>query len=178
MITSSIIFVVRLSDMLFAFSLKSCCYETGLSNEYCRLQGRSAEMCRSLGHVVADTPVDALTHARVHGRTTPGVPVHKDGGRAGGEGGGALWVEDRRVGGRRGSADGGGGAKSTVGGGSCFLAGLLLAPVRGQELTTDHRMVFEPERPGTDWGREGMCVCVCVCVCVCLHTHKHTHTCM
>ena len=96
MITSSIIFVVRLSDMLFAFSLKSCCYETGLSNEYCRLQGRSAEMCRSLGHVVADTPVDALTHARVHGRTT-----------------------------------------------------------RGQELTTDHRMVFEPERPGTDWGREG-----------------------
>ena len=118
MITSSIIFVVRLSDMLFAFSLKSCCYETGLSNEYCRLQGRSAEMCRSLGHVVADTPVDALTHARVHGRTT-----------------------------------------------------------RGQELTTDHRMVFEPERPGTDWGREGMCVCVCVCVCVYTHTNTHTHVC-
>jgi len=36
--------------------------------EYCRLQGRSAEMCRSLGHVVADTPVDALAHARGHGR--------------------------------------------------------------------------------------------------------------
>ena len=36
--------------------------------DYCRLQGRSAEMCRSLGHVVADTPVDALAHARGHGR--------------------------------------------------------------------------------------------------------------
>jgi len=31
--------------------------------DYCRLQGRSAEMCRSLGHVVADTSVDALAHA-------------------------------------------------------------------------------------------------------------------
>jgi hypothetical protein len=36
--------------------------------DYCRLQGRSAEMCRSLGHVVADTSVDALAHARGHGR--------------------------------------------------------------------------------------------------------------
>jgi hypothetical protein len=25
----------------------------------------------------------------------------------------------------------------------------------GQEQTTDHRMVFGPERPGTDWRREG-----------------------
>jgi hypothetical protein len=42
------------------------------------------------------------------------VPVHKDAGRAGGEGGGELWMEDGRVGGRRGSADGGG---ETRGGG-------------------------------------------------------------